>query len=58
MADTEKKEKLKRILSEARKAPKGSYSVYNSFSSRIFDIGLTAAEGDQAFRKLAQILRV
>lgn len=57
MSDKQKLE-LKKILSEARKAPKSSYSVYNYFSSRVFDLGLAPMEGDQAFRKLAQILRV
>lgn len=56
--DKQKKEDLKKILTEAKKAPKGSYSVYNSYSSRIFDIDLSPKDGDQAFRKLANILKV
>ena len=53
-----KKEQLKIILADARKAQKGSYNVYNYYSGRIFDIGLPPAEGDKAFRQLANILRV
>lgn len=53
-----KKERLKRILDDARKAQKGSYNIYNYYSSRVFDIGLPPAEGDKAFRQLARILRV
>lgn len=53
-----KKEQLKKILADARKAQKGNYGVYNYYSGRIFDIGLPPVEGDKAFRQLANILRV
>ena len=56
--DEEKKKRLKRILDEARKSQKGNYNIYNYYSGRIFDLGLTHTEGTQALRRLANILRV
>mgnify|MGYP007115391730 CR=1 FL=1 len=56
--NSENREALNKILTEARKAPKYSYSVYSGFARRIFNLGLDHKSGERALIKLAQILRV
>lgn len=56
--DEVKKAQVKVILTEARKAPKRSYSVYNTFSGRIFALGLDWKAGQTALKQLADILKV
>ena len=58
MNKTEIKEALDRLFADAKRAPKGSYSVYSSFSNRVFNMGLDNKTAERALIRLANILKV
>lgn len=51
-------EKAREIIKEARYARKHDYRTYEYFKNRIYDLGLTYIDQEEAIKQIAKILGV